>query len=156
VAITDRNLQPGTKLVARYHKQRFCCEVVAGEDGKLHYRLEDGREYKSPSAAGMAVTGKSCNGWAFWSVETAEPAPTSGDQQIENPESQTAGTGNQVPGDAIIKQTPSPGKKRIFRLPNQKGVPQGQSRWYCHDCAESFLTSEGETPRICPRGHRAV
>jgi hypothetical protein len=37
----------------------------------VHYRLADGKEFKSPSAAGMAITGKSCNGWAFWSLETA-------------------------------------------------------------------------------------
>lgn len=44
----------------------------AGEEGKVMYRLEDGREFKSPSAAGTAITGKACNGWAFWSVGAAE------------------------------------------------------------------------------------
>src|SRR5438105_2349184 len=32
------------------------------------YRLADGREFKSLSAAGTAITEKACNGWAFWSV----------------------------------------------------------------------------------------
>lgn len=64
--INDRNLKPGTKLAARYHKQSYACEVVEREGSKLSYRLEDGREFKSPSAAGMAITGKACNGWAFW------------------------------------------------------------------------------------------
>ena len=27
------------------------------------------QEFKSPSAMGTAVTGKACNGWAFWHVE---------------------------------------------------------------------------------------
>ncbi len=44
--------------------------MVAGEEGKVLYRLEDGREFKSPSSLGTAITGKACNGWAFWNVDT--------------------------------------------------------------------------------------
>ena len=53
------------------------CEVVAGKDGKPRYRLEDGWEFTSPSAAGSAVMGGVArNGWRFWSVEGAEePKP---------------------------------------------------------------------------------
>ncbi len=77
MALADRNLQVGTKLVARYKKQAYHAEVVAGEEGKIRYRLEDGREFKSPSAAGSAVMGgNACNGWAFWSLEGADTAPT--------------------------------------------------------------------------------
>jgi len=63
--IKDRNLKPGTHLVARYHKQSYSCEVVEGEGGKLRYRLADGREFKSPSAVGMAITEHACDGWVF-------------------------------------------------------------------------------------------
>ena len=70
--IENRNLETGTRLVARYKKQTYRAEVVQGEEGKPRYRLEDGREFKSPSAAGTAITGGACNGWAFWSVEGAE------------------------------------------------------------------------------------
>ena len=69
--IHDRNLKAGTKLVARYHKQPYKCEVVEVE-GKLRFRLADRREFKSPSAAGMAITGHACDGWMFWSVQTEE------------------------------------------------------------------------------------
>src|SRR5512139_4064028 len=76
MVIKDRNLKVGTKLVGRYHKQTYHCEVVEGEGGKLKYRLEDGRGFKSRSAAGMAITGHACDGWVFWSVDTAtSPAP---------------------------------------------------------------------------------
>ncbi len=68
MAIENRNLEPGTKLTARYKKEEYSVEVVAGEDGKVLNKLPDGREFKSPSLAGTAVTGKPCNGWAFWSV----------------------------------------------------------------------------------------
>ncbi|MGB2694775.1 MAG: hypothetical protein WBD55_06250 [Dehalococcoidia bacterium] len=74
MSIEDRNLKPGTVLVARYKKQDHPCEVVAGEEGKVRYRLKGGREYDSPSAAGSAVMGgTACNGWRFWSVEGSEP-----------------------------------------------------------------------------------
>ena len=77
MALVDRNLRVGTKLVARYKKVAYHAEVVAGEEGKVRYRLEDGREFKSPSAAGSAVMGgNACNGWAFWSLAGAETAPT--------------------------------------------------------------------------------
>ena len=74
--IEDRNLSAGTKLVARYKGETYRAEVVKTEDGP-RYRLEDGREFKSPSAAASAVmAGKSCNGWRFWSVATeANEAP---------------------------------------------------------------------------------
>ena len=68
--LENRNLEPGTKLVARYKKQDHRCEVVAGEKGKILYRLADGREFTSPSAAGSGVMGGvACNGWRFWSLE---------------------------------------------------------------------------------------
>ena len=67
MAIQDRNLSVGTKLYARYKGATHTAEVV-DKEGKPGYRLADGREFKSPSAAGTAITGLACNGWAFWSV----------------------------------------------------------------------------------------
>jgi Restriction Enzyme Adenine Methylase Associated len=67
MAITDRNLSVGTKLYARYKGETHTAKLVEKEGAKL-YRLGDGREFKSPSAASTAITGKACNGWAFWSV----------------------------------------------------------------------------------------
>lgn len=66
-------MQAGVQLLARYKGQEHTAEVVAAEDGKVRYRLADGREFKSPSAAGSAVMGGvACNGWRFWSVATDE------------------------------------------------------------------------------------
>ena len=62
-------LEPGMKLVARYKGKEHRAEVVAGEDGKVRFRLAEGQEFKSPSAAGSAVMGgTACNGWRFWSI----------------------------------------------------------------------------------------
>ncbi len=72
MAIENRDLPAGTRLVATYKKQAFVCTVEVGEDGKLAFVLEDGKRYSSPSSAGSAVMGGSaCNGWRLWSVEGA-------------------------------------------------------------------------------------
>jgi hypothetical protein len=82
--IADRNLNAGTQLVARYKGTAYRAKVVQTEEG-MRYRLENGREFKSPSSAGSAVMGgKSVNRWVFWrltqaadgaSGEAAKPKP---------------------------------------------------------------------------------
>jgi len=68
MAITDRNLSVGTQLWAKYKGQTYTAEVIEVE-GKTRYHVHGKEEtFCSPSAAGTAVTGKACNGWAFWSV----------------------------------------------------------------------------------------
>jgi hypothetical protein len=63
-------LGEGTTLVAKYKGTEYRARVVVGADGKMLFRLEDGREFKSPSSAGSAVmNGMACNGWRFWSVD---------------------------------------------------------------------------------------
>jgi hypothetical protein len=108
----------------------------------------------------MAITGHACDGWIFWSVETATAAPAP--QPTGEAAKTTPGEGGQ-PDEASVPATvlaPAAGqsdaaKKGFFRTPNQKGVPEGQTRWYCHDCGKSFLAAAGETPETCPAGHHA-
>ena len=72
-AALRKRLKEGTVLVGR-HKGAEYRAVVVLADGKPRYRLADGREFASPSAAGSAVMdGIACNGWRFWSV--LEPPP---------------------------------------------------------------------------------
>jgi len=76
MTIENRKLTGGTRLVARYKGETYTAEVVSSDQG-VRYRLADGREFKSPSAAGSAVMGGiACNGWRFWSLadEVAEKA----------------------------------------------------------------------------------
>ncbi|MBM4437386.1 MAG: DUF4357 domain-containing protein [Actinobacteria bacterium] len=91
MAIADRTLRVGTELVGRYKGQTFRCTVTTTEDGsKTRYRLEDGREFKSPSSAASAVmNGKSANGWAFWSLapEQAEVPATHAPEAAKLPTS---------------------------------------------------------------------
>ena len=154
--IENRNLEPGTKMVATYKKEEYHALVVASEDGKVKYQLSpnDGREFKSPSSLGTAVTGKACNGWAFWSLDTGEAletetaapaeteAPTS---EAEEPEEPTY-----IP---LEEESAEPPTATFRRVPNQRGVDEGQVRLYCDSCQSSFIVPEDRNPETCPQGH---
>jgi rubrerythrin len=139
MAIENRNLPVGTRLVASYKKQAYVCTVDAGEEeGALAFVLEDGSRHKSPSAAGSKVMGgKAVNGWRFWTVEGDELAPA---QEAKAPEKKARGSRK--------KST-----KVIFRTPRQD-VAKGKSSWFCSGCMKSFVVDGEEEPQQCPEGHR--
>src|SRR5438046_877470 len=107
MAIDNRNLAPGTQLTAMYKGTTYQAEVVQTEQG-TRYRLADGREFKSPSSAGTAITGKACNGWAFWSLageatsSIVTPAPRPRRARKPRTEAAKDGHGHTLP---IIEQT---------------------------------------------------
>ena len=80
MAIEDRNLTVGTRLVANYRRQAHACMVEKAEEGgKLAFVLEDGKRYKSASSAASALMGgKAVNGWRFWSVQGTKPKAKEG------------------------------------------------------------------------------
>ncbi len=129
MAIVDRNLAAGAKLVARYKGKEYPAEVVETEEG-VRYRLEDGRELKSPSSAGSAVMdGKACNGWRFWSLAGSEEAkPKKAFKKAGNPNAK-----NNLNG-------------LISRLED--------GRYFCSACMEPFDVPAGVEPQGCPQGHR--
>ncbi|MEX0800894.1 MAG: hypothetical protein WD379_06740 [Dehalococcoidia bacterium] len=134
MAIEDRNLKAGTKLVARYRGEEHTAKVVETEEG-LRYRLADGREFKSPSSAGSAVmNGSACNGWRFWSVAGTEPKAA-----------------------AKPKKGAAPGKKggKAKKNPGGNGLIERleDGRYFCNACMESFDAPEGVEPQGCPKGH---
>ena len=136
MAIEDRNLTVGTRLVANYRKQTHVCMVEKAEEGDgVLFVLEDGRKFKSLSSAARAVMGgKAVNGWRFWSVQGREPKAREGG---ERPEAQAATA-----------------KRLVYRVPNQKGIAEGQSRWFCRACMKGFVIEGGGQPEACPAGHR--
>ena len=54
-------------MVAKYKDAEYRCEVIE-DNGALCFVLADGRTFKSPSAAGRAITVSEVNGNRFWSV----------------------------------------------------------------------------------------
>ena len=132
--IENRNLAIGSRLVATYKKTRYVCTVAAGEDGEgIAFVLEDGKRYKSPSSAAMAIIGGAANGWRFFSVETAGTEP--------------------APAKAARKASKGKASKLFKKLP-PNGLEEGQYRIFCTACQKSFITTEAE-PEACPEGHRA-
>ena len=142
MAIENRNLIVGTKLWARYRGQVHTAEVFETE-GKLAYKLSDGREFKSPSAAGTALTGKACNGWAFWSTgEPTEKAP-----KAERTASKR--TVNAVPKPE--RKSRQRKEREVSRDGNGNVLPiveQLDGSFECGNCAASFPTREEAAAHI--------
>jgi len=142
--IENRDLAAGTRLVARYKKAEHTATVVEGQQGGLRYRLEDGREFKSPSAAGSAVMGGvACNGWRFWSLagEGKAPAPK---KERKAP----------APKAAPNSKKPAPKTQGFHRLPDEEGAAEGTAKFFCDACMEAFEAPADEQPATCPRGHQ--
>lgn len=237
--ITNRNLQPGMVLTAKYKGLHYAAVVLT--DGKSlelparHDRVgfATPRTFTSPSAAAMAITGNSVNGWRFWTIDGPEalsleaandPAveaahamanslpsgagaaandlgaltPEEADEQIaslpdadreiefgdtgpetltihhgatldatdeaQEPYQEQGGGGNTGLGKYTRTVTPKPRPARqraynpIKRLPNQKAVPEGSTRYWCDGCAASFIAEElaldpKDDGYACPSGH---
>ena len=140
MTIENRELAVGTRLVARYKKQEHTATVVEGEGGGLRYRLEDGREFKSPSAAGSAVMGGvACNGWRFWSLAGEDKAPTPKKER-------------KAPAPKAKK--PAPKTQGFQRLPNGEGAAEGTAKFFCDACMEAFEAAADSEPATCPKGHQ--
>jgi len=138
MTIENRNLEAGTRLVANYKKQTYVCTIEADEDGKTAFVLEDGRRFKSPSAAASAVMGgQAANGWRFWTVEGDEPAAVPAE---EKPAKKRGGK---------KKQT-----KTFFKTPTQANAPEGKTSYFCSACMKAFTIDGTGEPEACPEGHR--
>ena len=137
MALENRDLKAGQKLVARYKGQEHTVLVLGDDKAGLGFELDGKTIYKSLSTAGNAVTGGSVNGWRFWSQE--------GDLKAKRAtEAKPAGRKSVTPGARV---------KQIRRVPNQKGVADGQIKWHCSACMASFLHDGTADPDACPQGH---
>ena len=139
MAIENRQLEAGTKLVARYKGTDYVATVTA--DGK--YTM-DGKEYGSPSAAGSAVMdGKACNGWRFWSIEGTQPAPR--ERKAKEPKAPKE-------PKAAKGKTKSTTVVQIKKSRKQETCPEGEVHWFCSACMKGFCQPTGVTPDVCPEG----
>ena len=135
--LENRNLEPGTVLVARYKKQDRTCEVVQTEDG-LRYRLDDGSEHKSPSSAGKAAMGGvACNGWRFWSLQGTE-------KPKREPKAKVEKLAKPAPKKAPAKAAPKgKGKKaKSAKKPKAARMAAKGDSYGCGACGESFPTQK--------------
>lgn len=143
--IENRNLEAGTRLVARHKGKEHVCEVVETKDG-LRYRVDD-PEYKdfffnSPSSAGRAVTGGvAVNGWRFWSLEGTlkERTPKSEKPKADKPAKKSA-------GKTVKPKAKKGGAKKGAKKATKK-VARAASRdsYGCGVCPETFPTLKAAT-----------
>ncbi len=142
MAIDNRNLAAGTRLVASYKKTRYACTVEAGEeDGAVVFVLEDGSKHKSPSAAGSRVMGgKAVNGWRFWTIEGEAPAAP-------------AEAGAEKPAKTKSRSKGKKKEKVVFKTP-QVNMPAGKVHYFCSACVKGFDVEGEDEPEACPQGHR--
>ena len=157
MAIENRNLEVGTTLIATYKKQSYHGLVIAGDDREIRYQLEpyDGKEFKSASALGTAITGKSCNGWSFWSVDTGETTVTETATPTEVGTPANEAKDPEEPTYTPLEEDSSePPSAKFHRVPNQKGVDEGQVRLHCYTCKNSFIVPQEKNPETCPAGHQ--
>jgi len=70
-SITDRELRPGRRFVARHKGKTYHAEV--GADGLIRVEGIEGN-FKSLSTAGSAICGHAVNGWRFFKDAPAEGA----------------------------------------------------------------------------------
>ena len=160
--ITNRELPAGTILTGTLKKTVFQAEVVETPEG-IRYRV-NGKEYKSPSAAGSAIMGGiSCNGWRFWSVQGGEAPQTDAERLaglapyhalVAKAKRSKSDAAAEVLVEAPKMRKAAPPKriKLIKSMPNAK-APEGMARWWCSSCMESFNHAGGETPEACQHGH---
>ena len=154
MAIEDRNLPVGTRLVASYKKQTFVCTVEAGEgDEGLAFVLEDGSRYKSPSAAGSKVMGGGAvNGWRFWSVEGAAPAKAEKPQKQAKAKALGGSRGpRKMPKSSGTKQPKK--SATLYAMESQEDVAEGHLRIWCQACCNGHVVEGTDLPETCPQGH---
>jgi len=130
MTIENREVKSGTRLVARYKGQEHTANVVETDAG-IRYRLADGKEYKSPSAAGSAIMGgNACNGWRFWSMANGASKPA-------KPKKESKKSGRKpVNGKGLIRK-------------------MDDGRYFCSSCMDAFDAPAGVEPLGCPAGHSA-
>ena len=135
--IKHRNLSAGTVLAGRYKGKTYRC-TVQERDGELVFALDDNSIHRSASAAASkAIGGGSVNGWRFW---TLEEDPT--EKAVKTPKRSSGGKAASTKVVKVIK-----------RVANQKGVPEGSTKWWCSACMKGFVAEGEAVPEICLEGH---
>lgn len=149
MAIENRNVQDGDAFVATYKKVEHRATAFDTPDGIRYTLHTDDSIHKSLSAAGSKVMdGIACNGWRFWTrAGDIGDRPAAVEPAAVEPQTKKA-----KPAVAPEKRV----LKVIKRVPNQKGVEDGFTKWHCSACMESFVAAGKSAPAACPKGHAAT
>jgi hypothetical protein len=103
---------------------------VQTDDG-LRYRLQNGKEFTSPSSAGREVTGGvAVNGWRFWSLELKERA-------LKSTKKATKRAAKKAPAKKAAKGKAKKAAKKKVAKAASKGDSYG-----CGACGQTFPTQK--------------
>jgi hypothetical protein len=78
------------------------------------------------------------NGWRFWSLESDLPEKPEKAEKAEKAR----------PTSIAMKMV-----KVIKKMPNQKGVAEGSTKFWCSACMKAFIAETTLVPEQCPEGH---
>ncbi len=157
---TKSAIKAGQTLVGKYKGEEHTCEVVEYEE-RLYFVLPKGEVFRSPSAAGKAVTGTATNGYRFWSVPEKAPGGQQARQKAARDlvAATTADAAPSTTGKADSGNGAARSTKLIERAKSQKDIPEGQVRYFCSSCMQAFIAEDagrGKVPERCPQGHPAL
>jgi DNA-directed RNA polymerase subunit RPC12/RpoP len=172
--LDKQDLDANTVLVGTYKKQAHRVLVVGEPGPEQGYELDGETTYKSLSSAAKAVMGGiSANGWRFWSLEgdtrggklqmstfKCQECGKAFDEAAEDTCPHCGSSDIDLHAPQTEKPAKGAGGKRslvqVRKLPNQKGAPEGQTRWFCSSCMAAFNATTGVRPEECPEGHPRV
>lgn len=127
--IENRDLTAGMVLKARHKGTEHTCEVVKTKDGP-RYRLRNGKEFSSPSSAGMHITGGvAVNGWRFWSLDGDLKPPSANSEK---------------PKKARARKTAKNKRKKAAKKKVARAAAKGVS-YGCGACGKTFPTMRKAT-----------
>lgn len=159
--ITNRDLAPGTVLVARYRSQVYRLRYQDEAFVFIEPESFSAKLFRSPSAAGREVTGSATNGWRFFQLDDgSEPARTPRTRKAKSAVQIDDETAKAAVG-AVRAKKATQGKpvervRMVQRMPNQKGAAEGMTRYYCSWEADGFQHPTGQTFDACPQCGRPV
>jgi hypothetical protein len=88
---------------------------------------------------------------------TAQQLPSAREADQEERELEDLTQPEDPVGEAASEEdsTAKPATSGFRRVPNQRGIPEGEVRLYCDACQASFTSPVGQQPETCPQGHWA-
>ena len=152
MVIENRTLVGGEEFVARFKGAEHRVVVLGDEATGFGFEVDgDGKIHKSLSAAGSAVMGgTACNGWRFWSRAGELPAG----RVKADPKTKAADAADGEPSTPRVAKERKPSVLKVIRkIPNQKGVEEGHTKFFCSACMASFVSEGATEPETCPKGH---
>ena len=149
MAIENRNLPVGTRLVADYKKTRLRLHGRSRRGGEDRRLRPGGRQALQEPERGR-LRGHGRHGLQRLALLERRGR---GDEARGAAPSRDGEEGSGKKASAPKARKPK-ATKLIYRMDDQTGATEGMTRWWCSACMDAFEVYGGEKPTQCPEGHR--